>query len=163
MFQSEPASTAMEGERENNNLNYLSSIALSPSRSLLLYILLVSLSSLSLYLLSLYHLDDVGRCGWSANLGRRIQTGRAGRDGTGPHQSPAIFDESICWVRPGRVCRFGFVDRHVMGFAASSRRLYSLSPSAGFGLAYYDVDLARAYWRNTIVAMDCSYGRRRQR
>ena len=104
-------------------MNYLSSIALSPSRSLLLYILLVSLSSLSLYLLSLYHLDDVGRCGWSANLGRRIQTGRAGRDGTGPHQSPAIFDESICWVRPGRVCRFGFVDRQVMG---------SLSPVAGY-------------------------------
>ena len=112
----------LQGERENNNLNYLSSIALSPSRSLLLYILLVSLSSLSLYLLSLYHLDDVGRCGWSANLGRRIQTGRAGRDGTGPHQSPAIFDESICWVRPGRVRRFGFVDRQVMG---------SLSPVAG--------------------------------
>ena len=58
---------------------------------------------------------DVGRCGWSANLGRRIQTGRAGRDGTGPHQSPAIFDESICWVRPCRVCRFGFVDHQGMG------------------------------------------------
>ena len=26
-------------------------------------------------------------------------------------QSPAIFDESICWVRPCRVRRFGFVDR----------------------------------------------------
>ena len=39
-----------------------------------------------------------------------------------PH-SADIFDESICWVRPGRVRRFGFVDRQVMG---------SLSPVAGY-------------------------------
>ena len=37
--------------------------------------------------------------------------------------TPAIFDESICWVRPCRVCRFGFVDRQVMG---------SLSTVAGY-------------------------------
>ena len=34
-----------------------------------------------------------------------------------------IFGKSICWVRPGRVRRFGFVDRQVMG---------SLSPVAGY-------------------------------
>ena len=35
----------------------------------------------------------------------------------------AIFDESICWVRPCQVRRFGFVDRQVMG---------SLSTVAGY-------------------------------
>ena len=70
-------------------------------------------------------------CSWSTNLGRRI--GAHDRSCTvGGHrcwplrlvrESGSIFDESICWVRPGRVCRFGFVDRQVMG---------SLSPVAGY-------------------------------